>query len=153
MAFEYNDGGREAAGFKGKAGDCVVRAIAIAMQKPYKEVYNAMRECGKAERRGKRGGRSNPRGGVFVKRKWFKDWMQAQGWEWVCINRIGQASKTHLTASELPTGRLICATSKHYVAFINGVVNDTFDSSRGGSRMVYGYWREKGILENNKETQ
>ena len=30
MRHAYNDGGREAAGYKGDAGDCVARAIAIA---------------------------------------------------------------------------------------------------------------------------
>src|SRR5262245_46562233 len=29
-SFVYDDGGRAAAGFKGKAGDCVCRAIALA---------------------------------------------------------------------------------------------------------------------------
>jgi hypothetical protein len=33
--FRYDDGGRKAAGFKGRAGDCVTRAIAIAAQLPY----------------------------------------------------------------------------------------------------------------------
>ena len=27
--YRYDDGGREAAGYRGKTGDCVVRAIAI----------------------------------------------------------------------------------------------------------------------------
>jgi hypothetical protein len=39
MDFIYNDGGRVATGYKGRASDCVVRAIAIATQKPYQEVY------------------------------------------------------------------------------------------------------------------
>jgi hypothetical protein len=33
MKFNYNDGGREAAGFKGFTGDCVCRAIAIATER------------------------------------------------------------------------------------------------------------------------
>lgn len=42
MNWVYNDGGRADAGFKGEAGDCVTRAIAIAMDRPYKEVYNEL---------------------------------------------------------------------------------------------------------------
>ena len=42
--FVYNDGGREAAGYKGKAGDCVCRAIAIAARLPYQEVYDRLAE-------------------------------------------------------------------------------------------------------------
>jgi hypothetical protein len=43
LGFQLNDGGREAAGFKGGAGDCVVRAIAIAAQLPYMQVYEDLR--------------------------------------------------------------------------------------------------------------
>ena len=39
MKIVINDGGRSAAGFKGKTGDCVCRAIAIASGLPYEEVY------------------------------------------------------------------------------------------------------------------
>jgi hypothetical protein len=42
MKYVYDDGGRLAAGFKGKTGDCVTRAIAIATEKPYQEVYDAL---------------------------------------------------------------------------------------------------------------
>ena len=40
LKFEWHDGGRIAAGFSGYAGDCVARSIAIALGKPYREVYN-----------------------------------------------------------------------------------------------------------------
>ena len=41
--YKYNDGGRADAGYKGKAGDCVVRAIAIATGLPYQEVYDGLK--------------------------------------------------------------------------------------------------------------
>jgi hypothetical protein len=50
MDLVYSDGGRAAAGYKGRAGDCVVRAIAIAAQKPYQEVYYAINAFALAER-------------------------------------------------------------------------------------------------------
>lgn len=37
--FIYSDGGRKEVGFKGKAGDCGVRALAIATGMNYKEAY------------------------------------------------------------------------------------------------------------------
>lgn len=37
--FVKDDGGRGAAGFSGSTRDCVTRAIAIASQRPYAEVY------------------------------------------------------------------------------------------------------------------
>jgi hypothetical protein len=39
MMWVADDGGRAATGFSGKTGDCVVRAIAIACELPYAEVY------------------------------------------------------------------------------------------------------------------
>lgn len=39
IGYKYNDGGRAAAGYKGSTGDCLVRAIAIVTELPYKEVY------------------------------------------------------------------------------------------------------------------
>jgi hypothetical protein len=53
---------------------------------------------------------------------------------------IGTGCKVHLNADELPKGRLICNVSKHYSAVVDGVLNDTYDSSRNGNRCVYGYW-------------
>ena len=38
MKHIYNDGGRKKAGYKGNAGDCVCRAIAIAANLNYAEV-------------------------------------------------------------------------------------------------------------------
>ena len=42
MKFIRDDGGRAAAGYKGEAGDCVTRAVAIASGRPYREVYAAL---------------------------------------------------------------------------------------------------------------
>ena len=43
LNFQFNDGGRAAVGFKGGAGDCVVRSIAIAANLPYMQVYEDLR--------------------------------------------------------------------------------------------------------------
>ena len=40
LELEINDGGRAAAGYKGKAGDCVVRSIAIVTKLPYQKIYD-----------------------------------------------------------------------------------------------------------------
>ncbi len=66
MKWVYDDGGRAAAGYKGKAGDCVCRAIAIATERPYQEVYDLINEFAKSERKGKRkSGISSARTGVY----------------------------------------------------------------------------------------
>jgi hypothetical protein len=66
-----------------------------------------------------------------------------KGWEWVACMQIGQGCKVHLIHSELPKGRIIASVSKHLCAVIDGVVNDTYDCSRDGTRCVYGYFRKK----------
>ena len=38
LELQINDGGRAAAGYKGKAGDCVVRSIAIVTGLPYQKI-------------------------------------------------------------------------------------------------------------------
>ena len=37
LELKIDDGGRAAAGYKGKAGDCVVRSIAIVTKLPYQK--------------------------------------------------------------------------------------------------------------------
>lgn len=137
MEYQYDDGGRALAGYKGNAGDCVARSVAIAMQLPYSDVYKDL-SSGCKSQRGKK--LSSCRDGVFVRRKWFKDFMISKGWKWTPTMGIGTGCKVHLAAGELPTGRLIVAVSKHMVAVVDGVIRDTFDPSRDGTRCVYGYW-------------
>jgi hypothetical protein len=136
-AFVKHDGGRAAAGYKGSAGDCVTRAIAIAAELDYQTVYTALqaeikRQRGKAGRRSPRDGGASK---VTIRR-----YLAAIGWQWIPTMQIGSGCKVHLRASELPHGRLIVAVSKHLTAMIDGVIYDTYDPSREGTRCVYGYW-------------
>lgn len=140
IEFVEDDGGRAAAGYKGHAGDCATRAVAIATGIPYGEVYGMLNEAAKIERpRGARK-RSNSRTGVHgpTMRRLLAD----LGWEWTPTMTIGSGCTVHVREDELPSGRLILALSKHYAAVIHGVLHDTFDSSRDGTRCVYGYWRK-----------
>ncbi|HEV2160682.1 MAG TPA: hypothetical protein VGR52_00375 [Stellaceae bacterium] len=141
MNWIYNDGGRAAAGYKGAAGDCVCRAIAIASQQPYQRVYDDLNELASTERPGRRKrGRSSARTGI--RKPTTRRYLKILGWRWVATMQIGQGCTTHLKANELPAGRLIVAVSKHLVAVVDGVIHDTHDPSRGGTRCVYGYWKE-----------
>jgi hypothetical protein len=141
----FDDGGRTAAGFKGSAGDCVARAIAIASGRPYGEVYRRLAESAGAQRRTKltrkKHERASARSGILTGRKWFKDYMAELGFAWVPTMQIGSGCKVHLRADELPSGRIIASVSNHFVAVIDGQIHDTHDPSRGGKRCVYGYWR------------
>ncbi len=143
--FKYDDGGRSDAGRKGDTGDCVTRSIAIAADLPYQEVYDRLAQGNATERKSKRGrkarvGRKTASHGIAVKRKWFKDYMAELGFVWTATMQIGSGCKVHLRADELPKGRIIARVSKHYAAVIDGVLHDTYDCSREGTRCVYGYW-------------
>jgi hypothetical protein len=144
--FIHNDGGRAAAGFKGTAGDCVTRAIAIAAGLDYQYVYDAMAAGNAAQRQTKHSrkrkssGRRTANHGIYTQRKWFKDWMKKHHFVWVSTMGIGTGCKVHLTPEELPSGRLVAMVSRHACAVIGGLVHDTYDPSRGGTRCVYGYW-------------
>ena len=144
MIHRYHDGGRAAAGFKGEAGDCVTRAIAIATGEPYREVYEALHAQAKASSSKKvRKGGTSPRNGVH--RKIYEPYLQSRGWVWTPTMAIGSGCKVHLRADELPSGRLIVRVSRHVVAVVDGVALDTYDPTRGGRRCVYGYYQKKNI--------
>lgn len=139
MKWVQDDGGRAAAGFKGAAGDCATRAIAIATGRPYQEVYDAINALGSTERTGRRKrGVSNARTGVY--KGAVHKYMATLGWAWTPTMQIGSGCKVHVRADELPAGRIVLNLSKHYAAVIDGVLHDTFDCSREGTRCVYGYW-------------
>jgi hypothetical protein len=147
--FQFNDGGREKAGFKGGAGDCVVRSIAIATTLPYIQVYEdlmlaneryaQLRNDRLAKRLNAKG--SSPRNGNH--RNVFHDYILGLGFEWVPTMKVGAGCQVHLRPDELPSGVLITKVSKHLTAIIDGVIQDTHDPSRSGNRCVYGYYIKK----------
>tara|TARA_Y100000593_G_scaffold69366_1_gene127418 strand:+ start:8071 stop:8517 length:447 start_codon:yes stop_codon:yes gene_type:complete len=143
-SFKYNDGGRAEAGYKGTTGDCVARAVAIAAALPYKKVYDQLAEGNATQRTtknsSKSSGKKTARNGIDTRRKWFKDYMKSLGFKWTPTMGIGTGCKVHLTANELPKGTLICSVSRHITTVIDGVINDTYNCSRDGTRCVYGYW-------------
>ncbi len=151
MTFQYDDGGRKAAGYKGSAGDCVCRAVAVVSAKPYAEVYAALAH-GAGNERKSRG--ASARNGIHTSRKWFKDYMAQLGFAWTPTMGIGTGCKVHLSDGELPQGKLIVSVSRHVTAVIDGVIHDTFDPQRAahicepdyGQPLKAGEWRnENGI--------
>lgn len=138
--FRFHDGGRAAAGYRGKTGDCVVRSIAIASGLPYQRIYDMVNRASTRERTGTRKrGISNARTGVY--KSTIHRVMKELGWVWTPTMQIGSGCKVHLRPNELPSGRLVVSVSKHLTAMIDGIIHDTHDCSRRGKRCVYGYWR------------
>lgn len=124
-----NDGGRSKYFAASSVGDCVTRAIAIATSKDYLTVYNELHSLlGYSPRNG-------------VKRKDIKRSVEHFGGVWHSCMKIGSGCTTHLKDDEIPMrGRVVCNVTKHLTCVIDGVINDTYDPSRGGTRCVYGYW-------------
>lgn len=150
MQFQYNDGGRAAAGYRGEASDCVTRAIAIATNQPYQDVYDMINSLATCERSGRRAGRkSSARTGV--KRVTWQRYLERLGWKWTPTMQIGQGCKIHLKEGELPHGRLIVRVSRHMAAVIDSVIHDTHNPSREGTRCVYGYWSPPQKLDRRRE--
>jgi hypothetical protein len=144
MEFVYNDGGRSKY-FGSSADDCVARAIAIALEADYMEVFERLAAGNAGQRRSSRTGkqRRTAGDGIYTSRKWFKSLMQELGFIWTPTMQVGSGCQVHMRKDELPAGRLVVSLSKHYAAVIDGTLHDTHDCTRGGTRCVYGYWALK----------
>lgn len=142
MRWVQTDGGRSEAGFTGEARDCVCRSIAVATERPYREVYEAINRLGRKEHASASRRRSSARLGV--QKQTLRRYMAELGWEWVPTMEVGRGCQVHLAAGELPCeGPLVVSLSRHVTAVIDGVIHDTHDPSRNGTRCVYGYWRPR----------
>lgn len=126
--FICNDGGRSLY-FKGSAKDCGVRAMAIALQIDYRKCYTELAEANKNAT-----GRKSAREGLH--KETFNEVLARYGWVWHSAPSFkGRAAR----CGDL-SGRVIARQAKHFVAVIDGIPNDIFDSSH---KMVYGYWKKQ----------
>ena len=137
ITYTEHDGGRAAAGFKGKTGDCVTRALTLVTTggnptgEDYRRIYNAVAELnvtGKksrahAERKGRRPVRSNRAGAYLVGDG--DDLTISLGLERVPVER---GPRPTFTEAHQRYGDCIVKTAKHVVAIVNGALMDTWDS-------------------------
>jgi len=139
LPWARDDGGRAAAGFRGTAGDCVTRAIAIAAELPYRQVYDGLNAIAR-DLDCPCGGHVAGSARTGVSRAVYDEYLTELGWSWHATMTIGSGCRVHLRAGELPPGRLITRLTGHLAAVIDGVVHDTEDPGRGGTRCVYGFY-------------
>jgi len=126
--FNYNDGGRSRY-FKGlNAGDCVARSIAIATGLPYITVYSQLANLNKVAF-----GKKTARGGLH--RDVYKPYLESLGFV-RCKAPKFEGRKAR--PADMPSGIVIASQAKHLVCVIDGVCQDTFDSS---DKMVYNYYK------------
>ena len=121
------DGGRAAAGFKGRTGDCGVRAMAVALGLDYKACYQELAQAHK-----ERTGKKTARNGIY--KETFSEVLSRHGWVWHPAPKFdGRKAR----ASDMPKGKVIVRMSKHFAAVIDGTVHDSWNSTH---KMVYGFW-------------
>jgi hypothetical protein len=156
-----DDGGRSASGIPRadeNASDCVARAIAIAAQKPYREVHEAL-----IVRTVQHAHEANSADGKWVRRRggarafdadhgcpnWaYGPYLESLGWKFTDT----KDQRIHLRADELPSGRLVVEVHRHLVAVVDGVIHDVADSGGKGRRPVTGYWTAGEAAGESKAT-
>lgn len=132
LGYAYDDGGREAAGYKGDTSDCVCRAIAIATGRPYAEVYAELREYGwrgdgkyNLNRASKWPTKRKPRKGN--RRLYRAIESKIIGSDYVGL-AIANGRRAKFYDGELFPARCVVKMACHLAAVVNGKVRDTWDS-------------------------
>lgn len=133
VGFTRFDGGRKAAGYKGSTGDCVVRAITIASDGDYKEIYDA---CASANKLFHPNKAASARNGVFQ-----------DAWHYVCkylgFEDMGVKASEELSITDAYNrfGDCIVEIPRHLLAVKGGFVVDSWDS-----RFVRRSQRSSGVV-------
>ena len=139
MKFKKSDGGRKKAGWTGKrAGDCVARAIAIALDIPYKEVRKELDAITKEMTGGFETTTNNGTTAPIYHR-----YLTNHGWHPVITK------KSYL--QDLPKhGTYFAVMTGHVAAVIDNTLYDAWDSRRcrrtkSGSPVLRGYYTQKPL--------
>ncbi len=126
--FVWSDGGRAASGFVGLAGDCVVRSIAIASGRSYRDVY---KEIGEASLK-------SPRNGVPL--DIVTKYMHSQNWQ--LQDFAGMCFVPFL----LPKGAVVVSLYKsehrcrHLTCLVDQTVYDTWNPADDGNYKIDCLW-------------
>ena len=129
---------------KNNKDNTIAIGTGLSYQKIYDDLYKANRYFRITSRtkiaKNLKKKNDTPRSGTH--RVVFKEYLKILGWSWTPTMFVGQGCKVHLKKEELPSGILIVSCSKHITVVKNGVLHDTYDCSRNGTRCVYGYWKQ-----------
>lgn len=120
LSFEYDDGGRADAGYRGRTNDCVVRALAIATGYPYKQLYQMFKKPNPGNVKGISPYSSG------VQRRFTHTFLTERGWTGVPLyHDLGTFQRFDRT---LPSGKIVVALPGHLTCVINRVIHDTYPS-------------------------
>ena len=141
----FDDGGRAMFdGTKMRAdgiGDCVPRAITIALERDYGEVWNALEQKQQSFRR------------LSVDNGTFPDvsgpYLKAAGWEYVDIASEELTGVNVCYAARLcGASRMIVVIERHWYACVSGKARDAWNPTE---RLVWGVWVPKHKAEAVRE--
>lgn len=135
LDFERRDGGRADAGFKGKAGDCATRAVALYTGEGYRTIYNELREL------------TIELSGGFDRS--VRDGVGTVTFHHYMTKTIGAVPmltpNTYLTADAIPREPLIAVLPRHFVFIHDHTVFDSWDSrwstrTKSGAQKLIGFY-------------
>ena len=165
LGFMICDGGREDAGYKGDAGDCVTRAISIATawasrgryeyEQHRSELMKRKAKWRKTSRskRAKASKSNSVRNGT--PKEVYRPYLEDLGWERVSLVKFGDPTRKEMVKEDIPNDIVILEVRKHLVTCANHVVLDTWDCREATlfvdgfathetkPRTVTAYWRKK----------
>lgn len=122
MDFNETDGGRICKSFK---DDCVVRSIAIAMNKPYRDVFDDLMRMGLEI-------------GAYPNHdKVWQKYLKDNGWVKNKPPRNAQGKYIKLANWTEAPARCVIRNSRHLTCVVDGTVHDTWDCRY---RPVNSYW-------------
>ena len=124
IGYQYDDGGRKESGRRGEAGDCVVRAIAIAAGVAYDAVYEEVAWLNKEYGNGRLSARDG------VGKEVVAAAMEEFGFrrvERIKLWRNGHPDHPTLTEAHERYGDCVALTRVHAYALVGGRLRDTAD--------------------------
>ncbi|MGJ0509092.1 MAG: hypothetical protein ACR652_18615 [Methylocystis sp.] len=131
MEFKYSDAGRKLSKRPKQINDCVVRALALAVEIPYDVAYDMAASHG----------RQSGRGMVHAHIRALFDSVPRIAGRHVFQAVKGQPRmNARRFAEAYPSGRWIVQFAGHYVAVVDGVFHDTVAAGCRPTRCVYSAW-------------
>lgn len=127
MRWVYDDGGRDAAGYHSIAGDCVCRALAIALRKPYSLMHDKLAAICQS-RLSAPYRMSHPE--TSIKGAVFQPFLKALGWRYTCNRK--HKCPWEAALPNTPGSYLLLLADKPYRQMVEGdllhLVAATLDS-------------------------
>lgn len=149
LPWVFDDGGRRDAGYRGTAGDCVVRAICIGIGEDYGVLYKQLAQENRdywSALSARHQAKAPMRAAKYAKQAVATARHGIPDPVWQALLTERGLERVHLPKgsrlTDLPIDRMVIAVlRRHLVAVDHGTIRDTFDSSYGYDRLAFSYWQ------------